>query len=589
MSAKKIATPWLKQYGKQRKKTLKYPKGSMYDEVLKAAEQYPEAMIYNYFGNKVNYATFMAHVDRAAHGLISLGAKKGDTISVCSANIPEAVVAVYAINKIGAVVNIFHPLSAPNEIKECVNLVDSRILIAIDVAWPNIKQILKETRVERTVVLSPADSLPMLPKVGYRFINNFLNIKELQKNLMKILSGEKHTMSWDELLGRGQYVVGKAYEKMNADDVAVIMYSGGTTGKSKGIALTNHAFNATAVEAHGAFPEVVRPGYTILGIMPIFHGFGLGVGIHTIFCSGAGTIMLPKFDAKKFDRILMDTKPNLIVGVPTLYEAMIKNKKIRKMDLSFMKVVISGGDNMPAALMEEVNQLLKKNGSKAFMLQGYGLTECLSVTCVNNMESNRSGSIGLPMPDTYFKIVEPNTYIQQKPGDIGEIVLSGPTVMNGYVNNELETNKALQVHPDGRIWLHTGDLGYMDKDGFVFFTQRLKRMIISSGYNIYPNEVETVIMQVPHVLLATVVGVDDKYRGQIAKAFVVLKGHVKPTEAVREEIMKACQDNLAKYKWPRAIEFRKTLPKTKIGKVAYTELAKNLPEESKKKIARLSR
>jgi long-chain acyl-CoA synthetase len=582
VSAKKIATPWLKQYSKQRKKTLKYPKGSMYDEVLKAAEQWPDAMIYNYFGNKVNYATFMAQVDRAAHGLISLGAKKGDTISVCSANIPEAVTAIYAINKIGAVANIFHPLSAPNEIKEYVNLAGSRILIAIDVAWPNIKPILKDTEVERTIILSPADSLPMLPKIGYRFFNNFFNIKEMQKNLVQILSGEKHTMSWDEMLGRGQYVVGKAYEKMGGDDIAVIMYSGGTTGKSKGIALSNYSFNSTAVQAHDAFPDVTQPGYTILGITPIFHGFGLGVGIHTIFCSGAGTIMLPKFDAKKFDHILADTKPNLIVGVPTLYEAMVKNKKIRKLDLSFIKVAISGGDNMPSSLMKEVNQLLSKNGSKASILQGYGLTECLSVTCVNTQGSNREGSIGLPMPDTFFKIVEPDTYIEQKAGSMGEIVISGPTVMQGYVNNEVDTNKTLQMHPDGRVWLHTGDLGYMDKDGYVFFAQRLKRLIISSGYNIYPNEVEDAIMKVPHVLLVTVVGVDDKYRGQIAKAFVVLKGHTKPSDVIKEEIMQSCRDNLAKYKWPRAIEFRKTLPKTKIGKVAYTELAKNEPEKNGK-------
>jgi long-chain acyl-CoA synthetase len=583
MSAKKIAAPWLKQYGKRRKKTLKYPKGSMYDEVYKAAKQWPEEMVYNYFGNKVNYGTFMAQVNRAAHGLISLGAKKGDTISLCSPNTPEAVTAIYAINKIGAVANIFHPLSAPNEIKECLNLAGSRIFIAIDIAWPNIKPILKETSVERTVILSPAGSLPMLPKIGYKFFNTLFNVKELQKNLMQILVKEKHTMNWDELLSRGQYVVGDAYEKMDADDVAVIMYSGGTTGKSKGIALTNFAFNATAVQAKNTFPEVVQPGSNILGIMPIFHGFGLGVGIHSIFANGAGNIMLPKFDAKSFDRTLATTRPSMIVGVPTLYEAMIKNKHVRKMDLSFVKVTISGGDNMPRPLMKEVDAMLTKNGSEACVLQGYGLTECLSMACVETRDTRNQGSIGLPLPDVFFKIVEPNTYIERSTGEAGEIAISGPSVMKGYVNNDKETNETLQVHPDGRVWLHTGDIGYMDKKGYVFFAQRLKRMIISSGYNIYPNEVEQAIMKAPSVLLATVVGVDDKYRGQTAKAFVVLKTRIKPSDKVKEEIMQYCQENLAKYKWPRAIEFRKALPKTKIGKVAYTELAKNQPEKTKKK------
>jgi long-chain acyl-CoA synthetase len=577
MRAKKVAAPWLKNYSKQQKKTLKYSKGSMYDEVRKAAEKYPDALIYNYFGNKVTYGTFMAQVDRAAHGLISLGAKKGDTISLCAPNIPEAVVAVYAINKIGAVANIFHPLSAPNEIKEYLNLVDSRIFIAVDIAWDNIKPILAETKVERTVIISPSDSLPMLPKIGYRFFN----VKELQKNLKQILVKEKHTMNWDELLSRGQYVVGDAYEKVESGDVAIIMYSGGTTGKSKGIALTNLAFNANAAQAKNAFFDVLQPGYTILGVMPIFHGFGLGIGIHAIFANGACVRMLPKFDAKRFDRILMDIKPNLIVGVPTLYEAMVKNSHIRKMDLSFINVTISGGDQMSAPLMKEANALLKKNGSEAFILQGYGLTECLSMACVNLPASNRDGSIGLPLPDVFFKIVEPNTYMERKVGEIGEIVISGPSVMKGYVNNEKETNETLQLHPDGRIWLHTGDVGRMDEDGYVFFTQRLKRLIISSGYNIYPNEVEEVIMQVPTVLLATVVGVKDKYRGQIAKAFVVPKSHVKPSDKIKADIMQHCRNNLAKYKWPRAIEFRKTLPKTKIGKVAYVELVEGEEQPEK--------
>jgi long-chain acyl-CoA synthetase len=569
MSIKKVPMAWLKSYGK-RKKSLKYSNGSMYDLLRRSAEKYPDNMVYNYFDNKVSYRRFITHVDRAAKSFLSLGAKKGDVISICAPNIPEAVVAIYAINKIGAVANVFHPLSAPNEIKENLNLVNTKILVVVDIAWQNVKAVLKQTQIEQSIIVSPADSLPMLSKLGYKLIN----AKNIRKNLQKILTVEKATMSWATFMGRGQLVVGDAYEKMRAKDVAAILYSGGTTGKSKGVALTNGAFNAATVQLKDFFPDVVVPGNSILGILPIFHCFGLGVCVHTMVANGMGIVMLPKFDAKKLHTILEDTKPEIIVGVPTLYEAMHNDKKIRKMDLSFIKKAISGGDNLSIALKKEINDTLASRGCKAEILQGYGLTESCGVVCVNPTEQQKDGSIGIPTADVLMKIVEPSTYIKKQPGEIGEIVVAGPNLMTGFVNNERETNEALQLHPDGRIWLHTGDVGYMDKDGYIFFKSRMKRLIVSSGYNIYPNEVEEVITNVPEVLIATVIGIDDKYRGQIAKAFVVLKNGERPSEKIRAKIMEECRLNLAKYKWPRKIEFRGSIPKTKIGKVAYVELAK---------------
>lgn len=571
--AKKVPMPWLKFFG-DRKKSMKYPNTSMYDEVRRAAEKYPEYVIIDYFGNKLSYGLFMAEVDRAARGFVSLGAKKGEAISVCAPNTPEALVAIYAINKIGCVANIFHPLSAPNEIRDYINLAESKLLVAIDIAWENVKQILPETKVGQTIIISAAGSLPAPMKLGYKLMNDLLDIKKLTKNLTQILVKEKGVMNWDTFLGRGQYVVGDVYEKMKGKDVAVILYSGGTTGRSKGVALPNLAFNSVAYQAKDFFPEVLTPGATMLGIMPIFHGFGLAVGFHIMFCWGANTVMYPKFDATKFDRILADAEPTFLVGVPTLYEAMLRNKKIQKMDLSYIKAAVSGGDSLSPKLKSEIDELLKKGGSDTKLLQGYGLAECLSVVCVNPLDQQRDRSIGIPLADVLMKVVEPKTYIAKKVGEVGEMVIAGPNLMTGYVNNVKETNETLQTHPDGRVWLHTGDMGYMDKDGYFYFAQRLKRLIITSGYNVYPNEVEEAIMKVPQVLLATVVGVDDKYRGQKVKAFVVLKEDAKPSGEIREAIMKQCQLELAKYKWPRDIEFRKTLPKTKIGKVAYTELMK---------------
>jgi long-chain acyl-CoA synthetase len=527
-------------------------------------------MAYNYFDNKVTYRHLATQVDRAAKSFLSLGAKKGDVISVCAPNIPEAVVAIYAINKIGAVANIFHPLSAPNEIKELLNAIDTRILVAVDVSWQNVKAVLKQTKIEQSIIISPADSLPTLSKLGYKLIN----AKDVRKNLQKILTREKAAMSWSTFLGRGQLVVGDAYEKTRPKDVAAILYSGGTTGKSKGVVLTNGAFNAATVQLKDFYPEAVKPGNNILGILPIFHCFGLGVCVHTMLANGMGIIMLPKFDAKKLHSILEDTKPEIIVGVPTLYEAIHNDKKIRKMDLSFIIKAISGGDTLSNSLKKTINNTLASRGCKVEILQGYGLTESCGVVCVNPTELQKDGSIGIPTADVLMKIVEPNSYIKKPTGEIGEIVVAGPNLMTGFLGDEYETNEALQLHPDGRVWLHTGDMGYMDKDGYIFFKSRIKRLIVSSGYNIYPTEVEEAITKVPEVLIATVIGIDDKYRGQIAKAFVVLKNDIKPSEKIRAKIMEQCRQNLAKYKWPRKIEFRKTMPKTKIGKVAYAELAK---------------
>ena len=383
--------------------------------------------------------------------------------------------------------------------------------------------------------------------------------------------GDK-VMLWPELLAAGARFYGDVNVHTKSKDIAAIIYSGGTTGTPKGVALNNLAFNSMALQVLAMFPDFAIPGNSILGIMPIFHGFGLGVGIHAMFVNDMQVKMYPKFDAKRFDRILRQAQPNLLVGVPTLFEAMLRNRHIKKLDLSCVKLAISGGDLLNDTLHTEIEDLLRHTGSQANLIQGYGLAECLSVSCVTPHDMYRPNTVGIPVPDAFYKIVEPDTDIEKPTGELGEIVITGPNLMTGYINNQEETNKALKLHNDGHVWLHTGDIGYMDRDGFVYFKQRLKRIIISSGYNIYPSQVEHVICEVPEVLIATVVGIPDKYRGHIAKAFVVLKDGVKPSGEVRDKIMEHCRAKLAKFELPRQLEFRKSLPKTKVGKIAYTEL-----------------
>lgn len=564
----RIKAPWLKSYGSL-KRSLRYPNISMYDFVEQNAEKHPLDIAIDYFGSQISYEDLMRQVDMAARGFLALGVKRGDVVSVCSANIPEAIYTIYAINKIGAVANIFHPLSATAEIKHYLNLTDSKYLVAIDVAWPAIKPALDGTNVQKVVVISPTASLPFVPRASMK-IASFLPLLHKKQERP---SGEK-VMLWPELLAKGARYYGDVNVHTKSKDLAVIIYSGGTTGTPKGVALSNLSFNCMAMQVKAMFPEYAVPGNSLLGIMPIFHGFGLAVGIHAMLVNGMEIKMYPKFDIKGFDKILKNAQPNLFIGVPTLYEALLRNRKIRKLDLSCIKLAISGGDLMDDSLHEDAIKLLRHCGSEASLIQGYGLAECLSVSCVTPAGQYRPDTVGIPVQDAFYKIVEPGTEEEKPFGELGEIILTGPNLMMGYVNNEKETNEALRRHKDGHIWLHTGDIGYMDSDGYVYFKQRIKRIIISSGYNIYPSQVEKVICEIPEVLLATVVGIPDKYRGQIAKAFVVPKDGVKPNGELRDKIMTHCREHLAKFELPRQIEFRESLPKTKVGKVAYTELEK---------------
>ena len=317
-----------------------------------------------------------------------------------------------------------------------------------------------------------------------------------------------------------------------------------------------------------------KRGDSILSIMPIFHGFGLGVCIHTCLHIGMKCILVPTFKANKLINIIREKKPNFFVGVPTLFEALYNSKGLKENDFDSINCIVSGGDVMDEENYKKYNEMFEKYGSKAKIRVGYGLTEACAATCLSPTDMHREGSIGIPFPDSIYKIVEINTTKPAKVLEDGEICICGPTVMQGYLDEEEETKKTLKEHGDGRLWLHTGDIGCMDKDGFIYFKSRLKRIIISSGYNIYPSYIETIINKHEYVSNSTVIAVPDKYRGQIAKAFIVLKKEVKLTEEVEKEIKDYCERNIAKYSMPRLFEFRKELPKTLVGKVAYTVLEK---------------
>lgn len=560
MKSSKVKTPWYDFYDGV-KPHLEYPDISIYNMLEDSMKNREDYISYNYYGTKKTYKEFIAQIDKCARALKSLGIKATERVSICMPNTPEAIIAFYAINKIGAVANMIHPLSAENEIKYFLNISKSKYVIAIDIAFNKINHIANDTNLKKCIVVSAKNSMPMYLKIGY----------QLTKGRKIKLEKSDLNLSWNDFIKLGENYNKKIKSDFKGNNVAAILYSGGTTGYPKGIELTNLNFNALAIQSFEAC-QCLKEKDKVLSIMPVFHGFGLGICIHTVQYFGGTSILLPQFSAKTFDKLLKKYKPNIIAGVPTLYEALLKNKNLDGYDLSFLKCVISGGDSLSISLKEKVDAFLKEHGANIQIREGYGLTECVTGSCLTPMNYYRKGSIGIPYPDTYYKIVKPNTEEELPFGEEGEILISGPSVMKGYLDDEKETKLTLRKHKDGLTWMYTGDLGYMDKDGFIYFKQRLKRIIISSGYCLYPQYIENIIDSHPKVLMSCVIGIDHPYKVQVAKAFIVLRNGYTADDELLKEIKEHCEKNLARYSWPTEYEFRSELPKTLVGKIAYSKL-----------------
>ncbi len=571
--SRSIRAPWLKYYGDE-KQHLEYPDFSAYKLIEYTASKHLNNISYNYYGNKKTYHEFLKQIDEVARSLKALGVKYKDVVSICMPNTPEAIISFYACNKIGAIASMIHPLSAENEIKHYLNISKSSYLITIDFTIPKVEKIIKSTKVKKVISVGVGESMPPVMKSLYAATNvtktltklnpiNYLNEDYNELNSMKI--------SWGSFLRLGRDYLKEMDDNFKGKDVAAILYSGGTTGTPKGVKLTNLNLNASAMQN---FEHVacLHDKDKVLAIMPIFHGFGLSVCIHCVQYFGGTSILLPQFNAKTFDKIVKKYEPNVLVGVPTLFEAICNNKNFRFMRLDYLTCVISGGDSLSIELKKKFDEWLKKHHSPTTIREGYGLTECCAASCFTPLNNYRPGSIGIPYPDTYYKIVEEGKEKEVPYGTEGEIVITGPTVMAGYINNKKETKATLKKHRDGRIWLHTGDSGIMDKDGFVYFKGRLKRMIITSGYCVYPGMIENVIDSHPSVKMSCVIGIPHPYKVTVAKAFIVLKRDAKDKEAILDSIKGLVEKNLARFSWPYEYEFRDELPKTLVGKVAYNVL-----------------
>lgn len=569
----KKESPWIKFYPEGVKQNLKYSESSMVGYLLEAVARYPESIAYDFYGFTCTYRDLYEKIRECAKSLKTLGVNKGDKVTICMPNTPSAIIMFYAINMVGGIASMVHPLSAENEIEEYLNNSESKILFVLDLCYSKVRNIIDTTKVKKVIITSVSDDLKNIKKLVYKY-NSRGKVPTLELN--------DDVMTWREFLNYGYDYQGEVISLQKADDNAVILYSGGTSGAPKGILLSNKNFNALALQAH-KMVEMTDVGKSLLAILPIFHGFGLGVCIHTPLCCGMKVILVPDFSPKKFISLIKKNKPNAICAVPSLLEMFVKDNGLGKRDLECLEAVISGGDFMSETLKEKIDNALKEHGSKTEVRVGYGLTEATAATCLTPTGRYKNGSIGIPFPDTFYKIVAVGTHEELKAYEDGEICICGPTVMQGYMNNESETLQALRVHEDGKTWLHTGDIGYMDEDGYVYYRQRLKRMIVSNGYNLYPSHMENVINSHPDVLTSTVIGIPHPKKVQVAKAFIVLNDGVEPSKETMKKIKEHCEINLAKYSLPAEYEFRDSFPKTLVGKVAYTKLEKEEAEKLKGK------
>ena len=562
-------TPWEPFMG-QTPMHLEYFQGTMFEAVERISRQHPEFTAFTFMGKATSYRRMIEETERCARALRAIGVKEGDKVTVAMPNCPQAVYLFYGINRVGAIANMIHPLSAEKEIEFYLNVSDSKVAITLDQFYGKFARILDNTGVETLIIATIKDALSPLMKLGYQLTQG--------RKIPKVPADAPKVLLWKDFLRKAGSESAAVARK--AEDPAVILYSGGTTGTTKGIVLTNLNFNALGQQVIAANP-VFRPGDKMLAAMPLFHGFGLGVCVHTMLSQGGHCILIPRFTAASYAKDIVKYRCNFIAGVPTLYEALLRLKSMDGADLSCLKGVFSGGDSLSIELKKKFDKFLADHGATIQVREGYGTTETVTACCLTPLTKAKEGSIGIPFPDTYIKIVRPGTEEELPYGEEGEILLAGPTVMKEYMKHPEETAQTLRRHADGLTWVYTGDLGVMDDEGFIYFKGRAKRMIISSGYNVYPAQIENILDAHELVQMSCVIGVPDPYKMQKVKAFVKLVPEAQPNDETKQLLLDHCRRHIAKYAMPYDIEFRDDMPKTLVGKVAYRVLEEQELEKIK--------
>lgn len=541
-----------------------YPKLTMFQMVEKIAKEHPDYPALDFFGTITNYKKFVKKVEQAARALQASGITKGDVITICMPNVPQALVCFYAINRIGAIANMIHPLSARDEVVFYLNFSRSKMILTMDLFCEKVEEAIKSADHPVTLIvarmqdeLNPIMAAAFFAKQGRKVIK-YPTIE--------------NAILWTKFVKRGRKDLPLPEHDFDPTRTSVILYSGGTTGEPKGICLSDMNMNACGLQAREELEVDTIKGMTMLSCMPCFHGFGLGINLHLVLIHGGCCILMPTFNTKSYADMLIKKKPNLIAGVPTIFDALLHLPDFDGVKLDYLKGMFCGGDALPLELKQQIDAFLKDHGAGIQVREGYGLTECVTASCLTPEHKYKERSIGVPFPDTKYAIVKPGTDEVLLPGEQGEIILTGPTVMLGYKDNPEATAKTIRVLADGNRWLYTGDMGHMDEEGFVYFSHRIKRMIITNGYNVYPQQIERAIDSHPQVQYSCVIGVKDPRRMQRVRAYVVLRDGVTAEDGIKDSIMEHIKLQVPGYALPKEIEFRSDLPHTLVGKIDYRTL-----------------
>ena len=555
------AKPWLKYYD-QKFIDQTLPALSAFEYVCQRSKNHLNDTALEYYGRKFTYADLIVNVKKTAAALQGAGVKKGDIITVVSIMTPEIIALFYAADMMGATLNLVDPRYSVEGIREYIEEVDSHLLVCLNVVYERCRQAAKRTNVEKVIVLSPADSLPPVMAVGYK-----LTTPDKNKYASNVIR-------WKQFIkgGEGQSTAAEPYDP---DHACVVVHTGGTTGSPKGVMLTDDCFNGIALQFQ-AYPKLFHRGQKLMNVMPPFIAYGFACGIHLPLVLGFTVIIIPNLDPAKLGSLVLKHKPEHMFGVPTHYQQLASDPKLRDKDLSFIINYAAGGDSLSRGAEQTVNDFLAAHGARYPIAKGYGMTEVSSAATVAAGLDNKPGSVGIPMVNTVVAAFEPGTDQELPIGQRGELCISGPCLMKGYYNKPEETAILLRRHPDGRVWAHTGDMGYLDEDGFVFLDSRIKRMIIRhDGFKVFPSMIENVVSRHPAVHQCSVVGCADKdhTQGRLPFVYIVLKADTtaKKKQVIRE-LERMCAEELPEYVQPVAYKFISSMPMTPVGKVDYRQL-----------------
>lgn len=550
---------WHAYYEKEVPPTLDYEKVPLYSYLENARRRYPDSPALHFMGKTMNYEELLAETETFARVLQSIGVEQGDRVALMLPNSPQAIIAYYGALLIGAVVVQTNPMYMGRELKHQLADSGATVMVCVDLVYEKVAAVFSETKLEHIIVTSVKDYLP--------FPKNMLYPLKLRREGTAIhIPHEPFIFHWAERMKREMPEL-KRPTIDPEEDLALLQYTGGTTGLAKGVKLTHFNLTVNAEQARAWSHRSEEAKERILAVLPFFHVYGMTTVMNLAMLLAAEVILIPRFDASQILKTINRLRPTLFPGAPTMYAALLNHPELKKYDVRSIEACLSGAAALPLEVQEKFEQV---TGGR--LVEGYGLTETSPVTHANPIWGRRkNGSIGIPVPDTDARVVDPETGEELPLGEVGELAVRGPQVMKGYWNMPEETADVLQ---DG--WLRTGDMARMDEEGYFYIVDRKKDMIVASGFNIYPREVEEVLYEHEAVLECAVAGVPDDYRGETVKAYVVLKSG---KNVSADELEKFCRERLAAFKVPRLFEFRDELPKTLVGKV----LRRVLVEEERKK------